>query len=102
MESHTSVRPVRAYRKGRSRESDFPSALDRFHKDKRKLLKPLALNRMDYHNNRTAVVSIDPGSADSIRPELKHMGIDHATVYADLGSVCRAITDDLAPASMRR
>jgi hypothetical protein len=60
------------------------------------------LSQMAFHSERLTEVSIHRDKANSIRGELKEMGIDHVTVYADLTSVCRAIQDELKiPPSMR-
>jgi hypothetical protein len=62
----------------------------------------LPMNETDFHSGRLTNISVNRDQAKTIRAELKDMGIDHATVYGDLTSVCRAIQDDLEiPASMR-
>lgn len=53
--------------------------------------------------DRVVSINIDPSSVKNIRTELKLVGIHSATVYGDLGSVCREIEDDLGvPLQMRR
>lgn len=60
------------------------------------------MNKMDFHQERLTKIPVYNGKATTIRDELKEMGIHHATVYGDLGSVCRAIQDDFQiPLSMR-
>lgn len=55
----------------------------------------LPMNKMDFHSERLTKVSVNRDQVETIRAELRQMGIDHATVYGDLTSVCRAIQDDL-------
>jgi FRG domain len=55
----------------------------------------LPLNEADFHSERLTKVSVNRDQSKLIRAELKDIGIDHATVYGDLTSVCRAIQDDL-------
>jgi len=60
------------------------------------------MNKMEFHSERLTKVLVNRNQAKAIRAELKDMGIDHATVYGDLTSICRAIQDDLEiPPSMR-
>ena len=61
-----------------------------------------ALNRIESELERLVLISIDKSSGRGIRRELKDMGIDSATVYGDLSSVCREIEDDLGIAPGQR
>lgn len=49
------------------------------------------LNDMKFHRGRMDKIRIEPMAADAIRRELAEMGIRHATVYGELGAVCRAL-----------
>jgi len=53
------------------------------------------LNMMKSTSERLTKIGIDRRVERAIRGELKEMGISHATVYADLTSVCREIEIDL-------
>jgi DNA replication protein DnaC len=44
-----------------------------------------------FHRVRMDKIHIEPTAADAIRRELAEMGIRHATVYGELGAVCRAL-----------
>ena len=49
------------------------------------------LDTMPPHHSRIEKVEISNSSVSSIRSELKLIGITHASIYGDFGSVCRAI-----------
>jgi hypothetical protein len=52
----------------------------------------VALERMDWHNNRMKSIGIDAASAFSIRSELaRKRGIKRSTVYGDFQDVCEEI-----------
>jgi len=50
---------------------------------------------MEFHDERTTEISIDPGRASHLRAELAEMGIKHGTIYGDLQSVCVSIQTSL-------
>jgi hypothetical protein len=52
------------------------------------------MNTLKDPSDQLVVLPIDPERASDIRIELKDMGIDSATVYGDLSSVCREIEHD--------
>lgn len=53
------------------------------------------LQDMEFHDERTREISIDPGRASHLRAELAEMGIKHGTIYGDLQSVCTSIQTSL-------
>jgi hypothetical protein len=53
------------------------------------------LDKTDSISERLIKIVLERRAAQAIRSELKEMGINHATVYADLASVCREIEIDL-------
>ncbi len=62
----------------------------RFHgKGEKARFLPLA--SMEYHEEKTTSLPVDRDRTKSLRKELDGMGINHATVYGDLQSVCSSI-----------
>jgi len=62
-----------------------------------------SMNDSEEDSARLKIIVIDAHSRRSIRGELRAMGIEAATVYGDLSSVCREIENDLeVPPAMRR
>lgn len=56
--------------------------------DKRRFLP---LERMEFHQERLDKVQIEPTALETLRSELRDMGIHHATVYGHLQTVCVSI-----------
>jgi len=63
----------------------------RVHDDEKRGEHFVPLNDMKFHRIRMDKIHIEPTAADAIRRELTEMGIRHATVYGELGAVCRAL-----------
>jgi hypothetical protein len=53
------------------------------------------LQDMEFHDERTTEIAIDPGRTSHLRAELAEMGIKHGTIYGDLQSVCTSIQTSL-------
>ncbi len=54
----------------------------------------LPMDEMEFHQKRLDKILIDPSSAGAVRRELVELGIRHATVYGELGAVCKALARD--------
>jgi hypothetical protein len=64
-----------------------------YRKKRKDAFRPL--QDMEFHDERTTEISIDPGRASHLRAELAEIGIKHGTIYGDLQSVCTSIQTSL-------
>lgn len=60
-----------------------------------KSLEVKPMSQLPENDSRLATISINPQSVKAIKSELRELGIHSATIYGDLGSVCKEIQDEL-------
>jgi hypothetical protein len=83
------IQPVHSHRSEAQAAWHIVHAIHRDDSDGVYRFHPLAT--MPPHDVRITEIAISETQVPSIRTELTEMGITHASIYGDFGSVCRSI-----------